>query len=773
MIQTKMRAKLKPQNVLAPAGLLVILSLVALLYSQSLSNPLSFDSEKILDLKFGQDFFKNLSFLNLRWVSYLSFSLINKLTVSSLSCQHAFNIIIHAANILLIFVLLKSFLTHVIHNPHKAECIAIKHEGFHVWRYAPDTTRADTMQKLIPKRVEKTFQGSKETRNNPMPVLYALAGCLFFGINPAAVYGVAYLVQRSILLATFFSLLTLMAYLKGLSGSRKIYLCLSVVFYFLAIHSKEHAIMIPCVLLVLTALFYKIDSAFLKKSGWVYVFYAAVAIDIILRTKGIIGTTYEPHIRFVFETGTTESAGVLSGVDQNHLYPLSIINQGALFFRYLFLFFVPYTRGMSIDIHLSFPKHFIAWPETCGFLLFVLVPVFCVFVARKNTAWKMLALSLLYPWTLFLTELAVVRITEPFVLYRAYIWMSGVVFLFAALALTRHAKKILCLLFLYTVPLFFFAHERLSTFTTLSRLWQDAVIKLPSDDVPGSYRPYNSLGYALLLEGRPEEALIPIKKSITIAPDYPMAHYNLAWGLEKMGDLKGSILHYKEAITYQPNYLDARVNLGALLIQTQEYQEAFTHLAIAEQINPESQMVLNNLGGLYYKLNQWEKAMAYFKKVLSIDPNHAIAYNNTGLALTNLDKKTEALDYYLKAVALDPGFIDAYANLGKYYFDSGDLDTATTHYKKTIELNPKYVHGYFMLGYIAFTRGKTSEALALFERVTTLKPDHHDAYYNMGLILMGLKKDKEALFYLDRALTLDPEDQDAKEAIIELKTRAQ
>ncbi|MBF0107052.1 MAG: aspartate/glutamate racemase family protein [Deltaproteobacteria bacterium] len=47
------------------------------------------------------------------------------------------------------------------HNPHKAECIAIKHEGFHVWRYAPDTTRADTMQKLMPKRVEKTFQGSK------------------------------------------------------------------------------------------------------------------------------------------------------------------------------------------------------------------------------------------------------------------------------------------------------------------------------------------------------------------------------------------------------------------------------------------------------------------------------------------------------------------------------------------------------------------------------------------------------------------------------------
>ncbi|MBF0106234.1 MAG: hypothetical protein HQM16_13020 [Deltaproteobacteria bacterium] len=47
------------------------------------------------------------------------------------------------------------------HNTHKAECIALKHEGFHVWRYAPDTTRADTMQKLMPKRVEKTFQGFK------------------------------------------------------------------------------------------------------------------------------------------------------------------------------------------------------------------------------------------------------------------------------------------------------------------------------------------------------------------------------------------------------------------------------------------------------------------------------------------------------------------------------------------------------------------------------------------------------------------------------------
>ncbi|MBF0105040.1 MAG: DNA internalization-related competence protein ComEC/Rec2 [Deltaproteobacteria bacterium] len=60
------------------------------------------------------------------------------------------------------------------HNPHKAECIAIKHEGFHVWRCAPDTTRADTMQKLMPKRVEKTFQGFKAADPQYMGVLSEL-----------------------------------------------------------------------------------------------------------------------------------------------------------------------------------------------------------------------------------------------------------------------------------------------------------------------------------------------------------------------------------------------------------------------------------------------------------------------------------------------------------------------------------------------------------------------------------------------------------------------
>ncbi|MBF0104249.1 MAG: DNA polymerase I [Deltaproteobacteria bacterium] len=68
----------------------------------------------------------------------------------------------------------------IIHNPHKAECIAIKHEGFHVWRYAPDTTRGalrsdmnDFMSGAMrqtparpprgsPLGVEKTFQGSSE-----------------------------------------------------------------------------------------------------------------------------------------------------------------------------------------------------------------------------------------------------------------------------------------------------------------------------------------------------------------------------------------------------------------------------------------------------------------------------------------------------------------------------------------------------------------------------------------------------------------------------------
>ena len=82
----------------------------------------------------------------------------------------------------------------------------------------------------------------------------ALAGALFFGIHPVQVESVAWITERKNVMSLFFSLASLLAWLRfaeprGGSG-RRFYLA-SLIFYALALSSKVTACTLPAVQLLL------------------------------------------------------------------------------------------------------------------------------------------------------------------------------------------------------------------------------------------------------------------------------------------------------------------------------------------------------------------------------------------------------------------------------------------------------------------------------------------------------------------------------------------
>ena len=66
----------------------------------------------------------------------------------------------------------------------------------------------------------------------------AFFGALLFLVHPAAVYGVAYLIQRSIVMATLFGLVSLYCFLEGLMrGLAPLVPAAAAVAYFVAVFS--------------------------------------------------------------------------------------------------------------------------------------------------------------------------------------------------------------------------------------------------------------------------------------------------------------------------------------------------------------------------------------------------------------------------------------------------------------------------------------------------------------------------------------------------------
>jgi 4-amino-4-deoxy-L-arabinose transferase-like glycosyltransferase len=82
----------------------------------------------------------------------------------------------------------------------------------------------------------------------------ALTTSLWFTLNPVTVYAVGYLIQRSIVMATLFSIIAANLYLRAQQQERNVDLLSAALFAALAMMSKEHAVLLPFATLALTPL---------------------------------------------------------------------------------------------------------------------------------------------------------------------------------------------------------------------------------------------------------------------------------------------------------------------------------------------------------------------------------------------------------------------------------------------------------------------------------------------------------------------------------------
>lgn len=352
-----------------------------------------------------------------------------------------------------------------------------------------------------------------KTINSLNPSQAAWLAALLFGLHPVATYAVGYLVQRTILMATLFSVLTLWMYAKATLEDRPTWSWLCLPFYYLAVYSKEHAIMLVVGLLPLTVLLRRDWLKELRQRWLLFAALLCVAALAVASRKGILGSTYEIDASNMLG----EDAGPMA-------YPLSVLNQCRLFFKYVLLWLWPNIHWMSIDMREPFARSvsahslgaaalYVAWGWAGSRLL----------VRRGNLG--LAGLAMLLPWLLFFTELAAVRVQEPFVLYRSYLWAS-VGLLALPLLLNGIDRKLVAILALAVGGTFFIlSMERLATLADPILLWRDAKdLVEKNDEKQGADRIYYNLGRQLLLNHMFTESEENLKKALALEPNLAQAH---------------------------------------------------------------------------------------------------------------------------------------------------------------------------------------------------------------------------------------------------------
>jgi hypothetical protein len=377
----------------------------------------------------------------------------------------------------------------------------------------------------------------------PRPVIAqgALLGALIFAVHPVAVYAVGYVVQRSILMATFFGLLMYWAYLRGAFSGEKRWLLISVVSYFVACFSKEHSALLPAALAAL-AMLLREHNKLDKKTLWlVWLSYLGIFMLVVLRAKGVFGSPYEAMAAQLFD-----QQGIVAGTPM--LYLLSVMTQAGLFFKYLFLWLLPNPDWMSVDMREQFIPGLTAWQGWVGVAGYVAYGAVAFRWLLHGGSKGLVGFALLYPWLLFPIEFSSIRVQEPFVLYRSYLWMPGVMLLLP-LALLRFPQRrthlAMVAVVLLLIPL---SWNRLWVFADNYRMWDDAARLLENERVAGADRIYFNRGQAEMARQKWQPAALDFERSAAISPQLEPIHYILGVAYANLGRYEDALVQFDLAL---------------------------------------------------------------------------------------------------------------------------------------------------------------------------------------------------------------------------------
>ena len=361
----------------------------------------------------------------------------------------------------------------------------------------------------------RVFVASYIPKDGESLTAYDLAciGVVVFALHPVATYAVGYLVQRTILMATLFCVLAMWVCAAAVIEKNNALFWLCVPLYYFAVFSKEHAIMLPCVLASL-ALYLADNRRNIVSIIWKPMLaMICVALLVVGSKFGMLGTAYEP-----------EADKMLDAAMLPHAYIFSIITQCGLFFKYIWLWCVPNIDSMSIDMREVFAETIFSYRSIFVFIYLSWGMVGASLIL-KGGGRGLIGLSMFVPWTFYFTELAAVRVQEPFVLYRSYLWAAGA--MFALPVLLKNVTKAQACLVVPIVSIFLsiLSMERLATLSNQILIWEDAKkLLVGKEQIKGAERIYYNLGRHLLIANMYSESEKNTKKAIEIDENFAQAH---------------------------------------------------------------------------------------------------------------------------------------------------------------------------------------------------------------------------------------------------------
>jgi protein O-mannosyl-transferase len=223
----------------------------------------------------------------------------------------------------------------------------------------------------------------------------------------------------------------------------------------------------------------------------------------------------------------------------------------------------------------------------------------------------------------------------------------------------------------------------------------------------------NNLGTLLVARGRDADGLAHYAEAVRLNPKNASYQNNLATALARAGRQEDAIEHYQAAIHDDPQFAKAYSNLGALFLDQHRLDAAITNLNEAVRIDPVSGTPRNNLGNALSAAGRLEDALVQYSEAVRLDPTNSAMHLNAGLALAKAGRANDAGVQFAEAVRLKPASPEARYELGRQLYFTRQFQAAAEQLGEAVRLRPDYAAAGYYLSAAEAEMGRFDEAVAI------------------------------------------------------------
>ncbi|MBI4929739.1 MAG: tetratricopeptide repeat protein [Bacteroidetes bacterium] len=267
-------------------------------------------------------------------------------------------------------------------------------------------------------------------------------------------------------------------------------------------------------------------------------------------------------------------------------------------------------------------------------------------------------------------------------------------------------------------------------------------------------------------------------------------------GHKEKSFLENAAEEYKKSLGLNPNENDLHNNLGVIYDTWGKKDLAEKEYLAETKSNPANSQAWHNMGVICAERNENEKAEIYFKKAIELHPaastyqQLALLYKKTGRKqefekivsmlqnaqqgtqnsqnnltvpnqaiptdaaslgrqLMQQGKLQEAEKVFLKELSTDSLNKVVLFNLGLIYYSSKRLPDAENVWRKAVHIDSTYTDAYNNLAICLAQQGKNSEAEIVLKKLVSSNPDYADGYFNLANFYARNGRDDNALVYVN------------------------